>query len=85
MFVKTRTKYASKDGIELAVFKAFREILLVVRFFRFRLAVLLGEFLDRFSLVHTGVYGAHKQNIQSLHRKTGIIVKLESEIIKIRR
>ena len=51
----------SKDEIELAVFKAFREFLLAVWFFRLRLAVLLGELLDRFSLIHTGVYGAHKQ------------------------
>ena len=51
----------SKDEIELAVFESFREFLLAVRFFRLQLAVLLGELLDRFSLVHTGVYGAHKQ------------------------
>ena len=50
-----------KDEIERAVFKAFREFLLTVRFFGLRLAVLLGELLDRFSLVHTGVYDAHKQ------------------------
>ena len=30
MFIKTRTKYASKDGIEIAVFKAFREVLVEV-------------------------------------------------------
>ena len=51
----------SKDVIELAVFKSFREFLLAVRFFRLRLAVQLGELLDRFSLVHTDIYGAHKQ------------------------
>ena len=51
----------SKDEVELAVFKAFREFLLAVRFFRFRLAVLLGELLDGFSLVRTGIYGTHKQ------------------------
>ena len=51
----------SKDEIELAVFKAFREFLLAVRFFWLRLAVLLGELPDRFSLVYTGIYGAHKQ------------------------
>ena len=51
----------SKDEIELAVFESFREFLLAVRFFRLQLAVLLGELLDRFSLVHTGVYDAHKQ------------------------
>ena len=44
----------SKDEIELAVFKALQEFLLVV---------LLGELLDGFSLVHTGVYGAHKQTL----------------------
>ena len=52
----------SKDEIELAVFKAFREFLLVVQFFRLRLAVLLGGLLDGFSLVHTGIYDAHKQH-----------------------
>ena len=51
----------SKDEIELAVFKAFREFLLAVRFFRLQLVALLGELLDRFSLVHTGVYSAYKQ------------------------
>ena len=50
-----------KDEIELAVFESFREFLLAVRFFRLRLAVLLGELPDRFSLAHTGVYGAYKQ------------------------
>ena len=51
----------SKDEIELAVFKAFREFLLTVQFFRLRLAVLLGELLDKLFLVLTGIYGAHKQ------------------------
>ena len=27
MFIKTRTKHASKDGIELVVFEDFREVL----------------------------------------------------------
>ena len=67
MFIKTRTKYASKGGIELAVFKAFREVLIEVLSFGFGivelvlvhlLAVLL---VDRFSLVHTVIYDAHKQ------------------------
>ena len=35
MFIKTRTKHASKDGIELAVFKAFREVLIEVLYFGF--------------------------------------------------
>ena len=61
VFIKLGQNMQSKDEIELAVFEAFRELLLAVWFFRLRLAVLLGELLDRFSLVHTGVYGAHKQ------------------------
>ena len=67
MFLKTRTKYASNDGIELAVFKAFQEVLIEVLSFGFGvtelvlvclLAVLL---VDRFSLVHTVIYDAYKQ------------------------
>ena len=58
---KTGAKYASKGEIELAVFEAFRELLLVVRVFWLRLAVLLGKLLDGFSLDHTGIYDAHKQ------------------------
>ena len=67
MFLKTRTKYASKDGIELVVFKAFREVLVEVLSFGLRdtelvlvclLAVLL---VDGLSLVHTVIYGAYKQ------------------------
>ena len=46
VFIKTGTKYASKGGIELAVFESFWEFLLAVRFFRLRLAVLLGKLLD---------------------------------------
>ena len=61
MFIKIGIKHASKDEIELAVFEAFREFLLTVRFLRLRLAVLVGELLDGFSLVHTDIYGAHKQ------------------------
>ena len=51
----------SKDEIELVIFKAFREFLLAVRFFRLQLTVLFGELLNGFSLVHTGIYGAHEQ------------------------
>ena len=67
MFIKTRTKHVSKDGIELDVFKGFREVLIEVLFFGFGvaelvlirlLAVLL---VDGFSLVHTVIYDAHKQ------------------------
>ena len=65
MFIKTRTKHALKGGIELAVFKAFREVLVEVLSFGIvelvlvhLLAVLL---VDGFSLVHTVIYDVYKQ------------------------
>ena len=64
MFIKTRTKHASKDEIELAVLKVFREVLIEVLSFGFGvtelvLAHLLAVLLvDGFSLVHTGIYDA---------------------------
>ena len=81
MFIKTRTKYASKDGIELAVFKAFREVLIEVLSFGFGvaelvlvrlLAVLL---VNGFSLVHTVIYDAYTQSDK---RNKSFIIELES-------
>ena len=66
MFIKTRTKYASKGGIELAVFKAFREVLIEVLSFGLGVAelVLVRLFavllVDELSLVHTVIYDAYK-------------------------
>ena len=77
---KTGTKYASKDEIELAVHKAFREVLIEVLSFRFRVAVLL---IDGFFLVHTVVYSAHKQAHNKEKENKGFIVELESGKIKI--
>ena len=59
---KTGTKYASKDEIELAVFETFREFLLTVFVLGLGVAVLIGKLLDGFSLIHTVIYGAHKQS-----------------------
>ena len=77
----------SKDEIELAVFESFREFLLAVRFFRLRLAVLLGELLDGFSLVHIVIYGTHNQHTirkrKERKKNKGFIVEPESEKIKI--
>ena len=67
MFIKTRTKYATKDEIELAIFKAFREVLIEVLSFGFGVAELVLICLlavlpiDGFSLIHTVIYDAHKQ------------------------
>ena len=73
----------SKDEIELAIFKTFREFLLAVRFFRLRLAVLPGELLNGFSLVHIGIYGAHKQAHNKEKENKDFTVELESGKIKI--
>ena len=59
---KTGTKHASKDGIELAVLKAFREVLIEVLSFEFGVAHLLAVLLvDGLSFIHTVIYDAHKQ------------------------
>ena len=67
MFIKTGTKHASKDEIELAVFKAFREVLIEVLSFGFGivelvlvhlLAVLL---VDGLPFVHTVIYDVYNQ------------------------
>ena len=66
MLIKTGTKHASKGGIELAAFKAFREVLIEVLSFGFGvaelflirlLAVLL---VDGFFLIHSVIYDVHK-------------------------
>ena len=68
MFIKTRTKHASKGGIELAVFEAFRDVLIEALSFGFGVAelvlvrLLVVLLVDRFSLVHTVIYDAYKQS-----------------------
>ena len=61
---KTRTKHASKDGIELAVLKSFREVLIDVLSFRIGVAELVLVHLlliDGLSLVHTLICDVYKQ------------------------
>jgi len=59
VFIKTRTKYASKGEIELAVFKAFRDVLIEVLSFGFGVAelvlvrLLAVLFVDGLFLIHT--------------------------------
>jgi len=89
VFIKTRTKHASKGGIELAVFKAFQEVLIEGLPFRFGIVelvlvhLLVVLLVNGFSLVPTVIYDAHKQAHNQ--EKKGFIVELESETIKIRR
>ena len=67
MFIKLGRNIQSKGEIELAVHKAFREVLIEVLSFGFGLAVLVLAHLlailliDGFSLGHFMIYSAHKQ------------------------
>ena len=67
MFIKTRTKHASKGRIELAIFKAFREVLIEVLSFGLGIAKLILVRLltvllvNGLSFVYTVIYDAYKQ------------------------
>ena len=70
MFIKTGTRHAPKGGIELAVLKVFREVLIEVLSFGFGVAelvlvrLLVVLLIDGFSLVHTVIYDAYKHTIK---------------------
>ena len=85
VFIKTRTQYASKDGIELAVFVAFGEVLSFgLGVAEWLLVLLLTVLLiDGLSFVHSAVYDADKTSTQSRNRNKSFIVELDLEIIKI--
>ena len=72
---KTRTKYASKDEIELAVLKAFREVLIEVLSSVFGVTELVPR--SHRDLRRT------QASTQSRKRNKGFIVGLESGTIKI--
>ena len=85
VFIKLGQKHASKDGIELAVFVAFGEVLsfglgVAELVLVHRLAVLL---VGGLSFVHTVVYVAHKQTYNQEKEIKAFIVELETETIKI--
>jgi hypothetical protein len=67
VFIKTRKKHPSKDGIELAVLEAFREVLVKVLSFglgvmELVLVHLLVElFAGGLSFVHTVIYAVYRQ------------------------
>ena len=85
VFIKLGQKHASKDGIELAVFVAFGEVLSFGLGVAERVLIrLLAELLvDGLSFVHTVVYDANKQahNQDTVNKR--FIVELESETHKI--
>src|SRR6185369_4277770 len=78
----------SKDEIELAVFKAFREVLIEVLSFGFGVAVLVLAHLlavllvDGFFLGHSVIYGVQKTSTQS--RKEIKVLSLSSNREKLR-
>ena len=59
MFIKLEQKHASKDGIELAVFEAFGEVLVEALSFGLGVAELV--LVNGISFIHTVVYDAYKQ------------------------
>ena len=65
--MKTRTKHASKGGIELAVFKTFREVLVEALSFGFEVAelvlirLLIVLLVNGLSFVYTVFYDVYKQ------------------------
>ena len=82
VFIKTRTKHASRDGIELAVFKAFGEVLIEALPFGFGvaelvlvrwLAVLL---VNGLSFVHT--VSTNRTNKHTIKKKKSKFLSLSS-------
>ena len=89
VFIKTRTKHASKGGIELAVFEAFGEVLVEALSFGLGVAELVLVrgltvlFVNGLSFVHTVIYDAYKQTHNQAKEIKGFIVELDSGTIKI--
>ena len=85
VYKKTRTKkHASKDGIELAVFKAFWDVLsfglrVAERVLAHRLAVLL---VNGLSFVHSVVYSAHKQAHNQYTENKDLSLSSNRELIR---
>ena len=81
-------KYASKDEIELAIHKAFREVLLEILSLGFGVMVLVLAHLlavllvDGFSLVHTVIYDAH--NKHTINKKKIKVLSSSSNQRKLR-
>ena len=83
---KTGTKYASKDEIELAVFKSFRGFLIEVLSFGLGVTELIlvhSLLVGELSLVHTVIYDIYKQTHNQEKEIKVFIVELESELIRI--
>ena len=84
MFIKLGPKHASKDGIELAVFKAFWDVLtfglgVAERVLVHLLTVLL---VDGLSFILSVVYSAHKQAHNQYTENKGLSLSSNRELIR---
>ena len=88
MFINTRTKHASNDGIELAVFEAFGEVLVEALSFGLG-SQNWSSFIAHSTAHQRALLRSHRglrhvqTNTQSRKRNKSFIIELESEIIKM--
>jgi hypothetical protein len=78
VFIKLGQKHASKGGVELAIIKPLREVLIEALSLGFGVAelVIVGTFL-----IHSVSYDTNKQTHDQAKELKAFIVELESEII----
>jgi hypothetical protein len=76
VFIKLGQKHASKGGVELAIVKSLREVLIGVAELVLGCLVTVGTFP-----VHSVPYVANKQTHNQAQELKAFIVELESEII----
>jgi hypothetical protein len=83
VFIKLGQKHASKGGVELAIVKSLREVLIEALSFGFGVAELVLGCLVAVGTfpVHSVPYVANKQTHNQAQELKAFIVELESEII----
>ena len=86
MFIKLGQKHASKDGIELAVFVAFGEVLSFGLGVAERVLVhlLTALLVNGLSFVHSVVYSVHKQAHNQYSENKGLSLSSNRKHIKYR-
>ena len=89
MFIKLGRNMQSKDEIELAVLKAFREVPIEVLSIGFGVTVLVLApllavlLVEVFFLNHSVIYGVHNKHSINKKENKCFIVELESEKVRI--
>jgi hypothetical protein len=83
VFIKLGQKHASKGGIELAIVKLLREVLIEALSFGFGVAVLVLSCLVAVGnlVIHSVSYDANKQTHNQAKELKAFTDRLESEII----